>query len=59
MCFCYSLEENDAKMRAAVEDHKEKIASMSAAIEEANKRAKDRAAFNDTSVFTLEIMELR
>jgi hypothetical protein len=53
------LEENDAKMRAAVEDHKEKIASMSAAIEEANKRAKDRAAFNDTSVFTLEIMELR
>ncbi len=53
------MEENDAKMRAVVEDHKEKVANMSLAIEEANKRAKDRAAFNDTSVFTLEIMELR
>jgi hypothetical protein len=57
--FCFSLAESDVKMRALVEDHKEKVEHMSAAIAEASKKAKDRAAFNDTSVFTMEIMELR
>ena len=46
-------------MKKLVDEHAEKIASLNTKMEEASKKAKENAARADSSVFTLEILELR
>jgi hypothetical protein len=53
------LAESEGKMKALVDEHGEKIAAMNAKMEEASKKAKERAAKGDSNIFTLEILELR
>lgn len=56
------LAESDAKMKALVVEHTEKVAALNAKLEEASKKAKENASKGtsaDVNAFTLEILELR
>jgi hypothetical protein len=46
-------------MKKLVDEHAEKMATMNSKMEEASRKAKENAARADSSVFTLEILELR
>ena len=53
------LAEGEVKFKNLEQEHADRIAAMSAKMEEASKRAKEHASRADASAFTLEILELR